>query len=405
MNLRAAFQPLTQVKVTEVTSGGGFFGGFFGGVSTKNGTPVNTSTALGLSAFFNGIEIIGNDYAKLPKSVFKKTKAGDLDKIEKVKDHPASKLLKRPNQYMTPFMYDKVLVQTAILKGNSYAEIERNPTTGTPIAKQIIDQDKTPVRVVESGGKLYYKFGGRTLPSTDIIHIPGFSFNGMTGIGVVAMAAKSLGVSLESQEYALEYYASKGVGTAVVTSAKEINQDAKNRYADALTTRLSSNAAWKVAVLDQMGSFNHIKMTPQEALFLETNKQGIEEVARWLNLSTIKLKSLSNANNSISQEQKIQHVEDSILPWVIRCEQESDRKLFTEKEQESHYHKANINALMRADLKTKALYYTSMVYAGIYDRNEVRELEEKNPKEGLSENLTPVNMQTMEQIQKGLKDE
>src|SRR5690606_570472 len=107
------------------------------------------------------------------------------------------------------------------------------------------------------------------------------------------------------------------------------------------------------------------------------------------------LKDLSSANYSNIYQQSIEHVQISVLPRVISKEQELNTKLFSEKEQETLYIKFNINALLRGDLASKAQFYTAMTYAGIYTRNEIRELEDMNPIEGLSEPLQPVNMQAL----------
>ena len=75
------------------------------------------------------------------------------------------------------------------------------------------------------------------------------------------------------------------------------------------------------------------------------------------------------------------------------------------------YVKFNINVLLRADIKSQAEFLNKMVFTGILDRNEARALMDRNPREGLSEPLTPVNAQMMDQInaklelmQKQIKD-
>ena len=227
MNLQTALKPLFTRSAFPVNLNNGF--SFFG-ASTKNGLPVTVNTSLTISAFYNGIEIITNDYAKLPKSVFQKT---DDSRIRKP-NHAVNNLIsKRPNNLMTAFMFDKMMLQYAVLKGNAYAQIIRN-NAGVPVELQLIDQDAHPVEVVEYNNKLFYKFNGVIVAAADMIHIPGFSFNGITGISVITHAANSLGIDLSSTEYASDYYNTKGVGVGVLTTAKEMDADAKIRYSAAL---------------------------------------------------------------------------------------------------------------------------------------------------------------------------
>lgn len=402
MNLQRALSPIFQRASAEaVINSGGFFN-FFGGTLTKNGTVVNQDSALTLSAFFNAVDIISNDYAKLPKAVFQKT---NTDRI-KQNNHPLQYLIStRPNQYMTSFMFDKMIITHAILKGNGYAIIERHPNTAAPVALQLINQDQTPVSVIKYDNGLFYKIGDTLIAAEDIYHIPGFSLNGITGISVISYAAISLGTALSSQEFGSDYYKAKGVGTAVVTSSKSIDADGKIRLGDALNTRLNQAGNWKTVILDETGSFQHLNITPQESQFLVTNKYAIAEVARWLNIPVHKLKDNSDTNNSISESQELMYAADSIVPWAIKNEQEANCKLFTVAEQKAGFHiKANIGSLLRSDKKTQSEFFSKLIFSGVYTRNEVRNLLDMNSIDGLDEPLTPVNAQTMAQIDAKLKE-
>jgi len=395
VNLATALAPffVQQNTSTPTTIGTGF--GLFSGV-TQTATPVTANTALTLSAFYNGIEIITNDYAKLPKAVFRKTDNGRF----KQSSHPVNYLIsKRPNNLMTAFNFDKMMLQYAVLKGNAYAQIVRN-NTGTPVSLQLINQDQHPVEVVEYNAKLFYKVDGTVIAAEDMLHIPGFSFNGITGVSVITHAANSLGINLSAKEFAIDYYDQKGVGTGVVTAATKMDNDAKTRLGEALANAFSTKKNWQIPIIDEASKFQHIKITPQESQFLLTNKDGLGEVARFLNIPLHKLKSLDNVNNSITENLEIQHGQDSILPWVRKFEQEYDAKLFNAREiKQNYYTKVNINALLRADTKTKTDYLTKGIFSGWLTRNEARALEEMNPLEGLDEPLTPVNTQTQEQIE------
>ena len=135
------------------------------------------------------------------------------------------------------------------------------------------------------------------------------------------------------------------------------------------------------------------------AQFLLTSEQGVNEVARWLNISSQKLKNNKDVNNSISESLERQHVSDSILPWAIKFQQEYDRKLFSEGEKNNRiYTKFNTDSLLSADKVAQADYWSKLIQAGVLTRNEVRALLDRNDLTGLDEPLTPVNVQTQEQI-------
>ncbi len=389
MNLQRTFQSIlsrnASPESTSMSSGLNFFG-----VQTKKGRAVNQNSALTISAMFNGIEIITNDIAKLPMSVFRK----DGKTRSKQHDHPLNYLIStRPNEMMIAFMLKKVLLFDAIFRGNGYCRIFRHPGSGDPVSLELINQDENPVEVYQNDGRLFYKYDDQVITSDDMIHIPGFSINGITGVSVITYAAHQLGIDLSSQEYAAEYYNQKGMGTGVVTAATAMNDTAKTRLSTALASMFDRKENWNVPIIDEASNFHHIKITPQESQFLMVHKNGIEEVARWLNLPLFKLKSTDNVNNSITEQLSIAYVHESVQPWSIRFDQEFKIKLFSSAEIKSGFYiKSNLSVLMVGDQKTKTEYFSKMVLNGIMTRNEVRALEDMNPIDGLDEPLQPLNM-------------
>lgn len=363
-------------------------------------TLATDKTALTLSAFYNAIDTLSSDIAKLPKSVFKKEGANR----NKFTQHPVNFLLSvRPNPKMTPYDFWKTIEILRLLKGNAFAEIIRNANTGAPLSWTI--RNNKDIEVLETEEKLYYKYKGRLIDSADMLHFKGFSLDGKVGVGVVTYAAAQLGVSLEAQAYGTTIYKNRGVSYGVIEADNFVDPKNKQAISEGFTAKLSEQNPHKAPVLDEGLKYKSISITPAEAQFLETNKNGIIEVCRWLNIAPHKLKELGSANYSNIYQQSIEHVQDSVLPRVISKEQELDYKCFSEKERANLYTKFNIAVLLRGDLAAKAQFYTSMVYAGTYTRNEVRALEDMNPIDGLDEPLQAVNMQALSMAGELLKQQ
>ena len=81
------------------------------------------------------------------------------------------------------------------------------------------------------------------------------------------------------------------------------------------------------------------------------------------------------------------------LPFHI--EQEVNRALLTDEEiQNDYFSEFNVNALMRADAKTRALFYRIMREVGAFCANDIRDQENENPlpPEIGEEYLRPANM-------------
>ena len=389
---------------SRILNSGGIFGSYFNPSFTRKGASVNDQTVFQLSGFYKGVNTICNDYAKLPKYVIQeKNGANTVYHLE----HPLNKLINdRPNPCMNAWGFDSILLKSAIIRGNGYAEIKRNLSTGKMTSLEYLDEKEHPVTVRKYEDKLFYHYKGRVLHADDVVHYRSpFSENGITGMGIVTYAAKSLGVALSSQEFAQDYYDSKGMGTVVVTTDKDLTPSAKNTYSSALAHKLSDGEAFKVAVVDDGFKFHNVQLTAQESQFLETNKQAIHEIANWLGLPVYKLGVIDNLNNNNMEHLAISYVSDSIIPWAQINEQEYNAKLFSPKETQQGYKvKFDTEILLQADRKTQGEYYQKLVYSGIITPNMAANKLGFPALEGGDERLIPVNMQTQSQLNKNLNE-
>lgn len=385
-------------------SGFGWLG--FSGAAA-DATVATSQTAFTLSAFYNGVEQLSNDIAKLPKAVKRKNGANREDYSE----HPVNYLISNePNSMMTAFDFWKLVVVKMIIKGNAYVEIIHNAVTGRNESLIHLDcQHGGHVNVFELNNKLYYTYKGREIPSENMLHYKAFSFDGKIGVSVITFAAKQLGISIDAQNYQSTVYKDRGIGYGVIESDSDVNPTNKKAIEDGFSSKMASQNKFKVPMLDGGMKYKSISISPAEAQFMESNKNGVIEVCRWLNIAPHKLKVLDNSNFSNIQHQSIEHVQDSLLPWILRLEQETARKVFTDAEKKFAYIKFNEKVLLRGDMEARKNFYTSLVYAGVMTRNEARALEDMNPVDGLDEILQPVNMQALsmanELLQQQIKDQ
>lgn len=405
MSLAAAFKMTFATRSAPGKLVGGSALGWlsFGG-SSIDATLANSKTAFTLSAFYNGVDQLSNDIAKLPKSVKRKNGKNREDYSE----HPVNYLISNePNSMMTAFDFWKLIVVCMIIKGNAYARIIRNSVSGK--IESFIHLPSDDVQVFEKDNKLYYTYKGETILSEDMLHYKAFSFDGKIGVSVIVFAAKQLGISIDAQNYQQDVYKDRGIGYGVIEAAGDVTKENKKAIEDGFASKMAAQSKFKVPMLDSGMQYKSISVSPAEAQFLESNKNGVLEVCRWLNIAPHKLKVLDNSNFSNMQQQGIEHVQDSIVPWTMRLEQETGRKVFDDKDKLTAFIYFNVNALLRGDMDARKNFYTSLVYAGVMTRNEARALENMNPINGLDEILQPVNMQALsmanELLQQQLKDQ
>ena len=371
---------------------------FYGSVLSSTIGSITEQQALCLSALYCGVNIISNDIAVLPKAVFTKDANG---KKQRTPTHPAHNLIAmQPNQAMHSYTFHKIMQYTALIKGNGIAIIQRNQATGQPIQLHYVQPtDLKNIKLVD--GQLYYFIQDQVYAANEVIHIKGFTTNGYAGVSVLKHAAQNLNAALKAEQFAVDNFEAKGFGLGIIESEKSIDTNGKKALNDAMETRLSKGGKYNVGTLDEGMKFKPISVSAKEAELIDWKKTTVEDVARWLNLNVNKLKATEGQSYNTLEQNNISHVQDSITPWVIQWENEYNNKLLTTTQRITEYTKFNINALLRADIKSKADYYMKMRYAGIMSGDEIRLLEDLDATDldHMVEPLQPVQIQQQSQIQ------
>jgi HK97 family phage portal protein len=185
---------------------------FADGPPSGTGVAITRETALTFSPWWRGVTLLSRDVGKLPLYIYRRNGDGK----DRAADHPAYRLLlRKPNEAQTALEFRSQLTAHALSGGNGYAYITRengvDPTELLPL-----DPDCTyPVR---ADGVLHYvtEAGGvqRKLFAADVLHIKGFSWDGLSGVSVVKKAKDVLGLglgALKSQAVSLKNGSRPGV--------------------------------------------------------------------------------------------------------------------------------------------------------------------------------------------------
>lgn len=377
------------------------FNGFLSFGSSSAGV-TQKSDSLKISAFYDAVNQISSDIARIPFKIYEKN---GKDSIERF-DHPAAKLLKDPNPLITSYHSKKLTLVSMIVKGNALWRLVFDGM-GYPVQKIWIDWDNViDVRLSADGQNLLYYIRGYKEPLLDseVLHYKGMTLNGFVGVSVVTYAAEQLGLTLKTQAFSIEAMSNKGVRQGVVETEKQVIPEAKKSIIAGVQNAFSQKDATRVAVLDEGLKWKPITLSAQEIQLIEQQRFNIEDVARWLNIPLHKIKSMTAATNNNIEQQSQDYLGDTLAPWVTNIEEENAKKLIPSFEKGILYCKGKMEALLRADMKTRSQYYKDMVFSGVMSRNEVRSMEEMNPgPELLNEYLTPTNVYTEKQLENNIK--
>ena len=356
------------------------------GGMTAAGQMVDHDTALTFTGAFAAISIKAENLASLPKAVYERTSTGKKELTR----HPVYSLIHhRPNSYMTDFVFWEYMESCVAGWGNAYAVIE---WAGNGFPKALHPVHPGSVMVMTRGYDVVYKVtegkNAGTYLADDILHVKLFPKDGIVGIDPVTYHAQSIGIGLAGQQFAAEYFNKKGALRGVIETDGELSDASYLRVAK----RIAEAGDHGTPILEHGLKYKTIGISPDAAQAIQTRLFSIQDASRIWKVPVSLLAEHTHSTFTNTEQQDIQFVKYGLRPECKRFETEIERKLFPEGEAEHIDVKFDLKGLLRGDLAAQSDWYHKAVLDGWMSRNEVRELENLNPVDGLDEYLVPSNM-------------
>jgi HK97 family phage portal protein len=203
-----------------------------GGASSAAGVVVNEARAMAHATVISCVKILAETLAMLPLPVYRKLEPRGRRRAE---DDPRYALLHdAPNPEMTSFAFREVLQAHLALRGNGYAEIERKKSGRILAFWPLTPSRVTPFR---QGGEKRYRVelpngSPITLEADEVLHIPGFGYDGLQGLSPIGLARHSIGLSIAAEEYGSRWFGSGSRPGGVLTrpvGAPKLSDTARTR--------------------------------------------------------------------------------------------------------------------------------------------------------------------------------
>jgi HK97 family phage portal protein len=369
----------------------------FSALETDAGIDIDADKALCYSSIWAAVNIIAGAVGFLPLLVYRRI---DNEYAERAYGHRVYRLLHdRPNRYMDSVVFFETLQGHLLLRGNAYAEIERNGR-GEAVALWPLLPHRTEPQVVNS--RIRYRVttkDGSTvfLPYDNVLHIKGLGFDGVKGYSVIDDKARnSIGTGAAAEKFAARFFKNDAAPRGVLEHPNELGDEAQKRLLanwDELHQGLDNKH--RVAILEEGMKWQDTGTAPEQSQLLETRKFSVDDVARWFQIPPHMIANLGKATFNNIEHQGLSFVMYTLNRWLKRWELECNYKLFMPSEQLSHkyYTEFLTDALLRGDTKSRFAAYQVARQAGFMSINDIRRKENMNPVEGGDTYLEPLNMQ------------
>jgi len=357
--------------------------------------PVRPQRAMQTSAVYACVRILAESVSSLPLHLYRSGSEGTVIKADKLPEYAL--LHDEPNSYQTSYGWREQNMFQAALWGNAYSEIQRDKMTGRVIGLYPIPSWEVKPELVNDKGNIrkVYSVAGETLEDSDILHLSAPGWNGVDGVSPIALHRASVTMTLNAEEFGANFYKNSTRLSGVLEHPGKISAEASTRLRESWQQVYAGKAnAGKVAVLEEGMKFNALSMPLDDAQYLETRKFQVTDIARIFRIPPHMIGDLERATFSNIEQQSIEFVQHTILPWITRWEQELNRKMFAHSTllKGRYFVRFNLAGLLRGDLASRYRAYAIGRQWGWLSANDVRELENLNPIDGGDVYLSPLNM-------------
>lgn len=365
----------------------------YGSRESKSGVSVTVDTALQVSTALACVRVISEDTASLPCPLIRV----ENGRRSRADDHPVAALLNvRANDWQTGMEFRETLTMHAALCHGGFAF--KNMVRGRvaeliPLLPQRVEVKQDPRTFA-----LTYEYRPEdappfVIPRDQILHLRGPSWNGFTGLQMLRLAREALGLSLALEEHSSRLHSNGARPGGILTTEQHLKAEQVKEIKEAWDRAVGGlGNAFNTAVMTGGMKFVPMAMTGVDAQTIEQRVRQVEEVCRFFRVSpTMVWQTDKTATYASAEQFFLAHVKYTVLPWCRRWEGVIRRDLLGENER-NIYPKHNLAALERADIKTRYTAYGQAIKDGWMTRNEARELEDRDPLDGLDTPLRPLNM-------------
>lgn len=384
---RAPIVATTHDSVTGIR-GSELYSWMTGGLASS-GTAVTEKSAMGVSAVYASVGLIGGAVAALPFHLYERTGDG--------RQRYNSDLWWLFNESPTPAWTSasawQFTLQSILLKGDGFWKVERASRLSpkiigfSPIHPDCILVERNDGRnlyIVSEDDKRY------SLDQDDMLHFPGLGFDGKRSLTPIRYALRqAAGVAIAADDHAGAFFR----GGARPDHAIEVPQDVRvnaeqlERIRDSWSRqRAGYGTNGLPPVLTGGMKVQQLTLNAEDAQLLETRQFGVEEIAR---IFGVPPHMIGKTDASTSWGSGIEQMSIGFVRYTLRrhldaISQEINRKVWPRSLR--YFGEFNTDALLDGDSKTQADFFSKALGGpgaqGWMTINEVRRLKNLQPVEG-----------------------
>lgn len=359
--------------------------------STTAGVAVNPETAMRLSAWWSCVELVAGVGSSLPLDEFRKV---GTEQIEV----PLSMLFADPDPdpSVSAVAWRAQVLRSVTSRGNAYADLlgaeMGTPTGAVTVHPDLVEWKYEKRRNGRMSWEVYVAGVHRDRwPLGDFWHFGLFQQAGSpVGMSPVQYHRNTIGASIAAQRFGQQFFDRNGLPTVLLQMPGNPG-DAEAKRLKEKVIEATSGSREPLVLPDQI-KYNKISIDPEDSQFLDTQRYGVEEIARIVLGGFVELVGGAvSGGGSITYANREQRMADfialSLAPRYLVPLESALSALVPR----GRYVKHNVDALLRADLQGRFNAYklnaeiSSLMGGAPYTVNDMRRLENRAPLLGFDE--------------------
>lgn len=357
----------------------------FGVPPSPTGRPVTEISAMRVSACYACVRLIAGTIASLPVDIYKRGAGNARTKVNE-SDNLWWVLNEEPHARWSASNFWKRIVWAELLRGDGLAEIIRG-RGGVPVGLKPIWRGSA--QIVLKDDRLSYFFSDETgqmrgLDQDDVLHVPGFGFDGIRGMSAIAWGAHSgIGIGLPTDEFAGRFFGSGAQIKHALRSPGKMLQPQIDALRAQWEERYSGlDNAFKPLVLTEGLDVKELSLSAADAQLLEARKFQVIDIARAFGIPPILIGDNEKTSSWGAGVEQIvlAFLKFTLAERLVTIEQELNRKLFRTA---GRFVKFDSDALLRGDSASRAAFLRQLVGGsagpGMVTQNEARAMEDFPP--------------------------
>lgn len=304
-----------------------------------------------------------------------------------------------PNSRMTPYQFWVAMMMNHDLRGNAYARIDRDESSGEAVSLWPMPADQVTPVVMDDGSMLYeYRIGAdvAVIAEENVLHLKDLG-NGTIGLPRLDYMKASTTEAQRSQSHATKTFTNGGKPSGILMTDKKLKDDQRDAVRKNFA-EMTNGPYSRLHVLESEFKFQQLTMSPEDIQLLESRRFTIEEICRWFDVPPVLVHhaNVTTWGSGVEQIMEGWH-KLSIRPLLVNIEQAVRKRVMTPAQRARQTAEMSYDALLRASLKDRVEIYSKQVQNGMKTRNECRQLENDPPIAGgdaltVQSNLLPIDM-------------